>query len=110
MLGTLGYNVLLAEDGVAAIEQLRRHDELIDAVLMDQSMPRMDGVTATREIRALEASGTFTKSPRIIIAVTAVVGPHAQAMCQEAGMNDFLSKPLSLARLDAALSTLLPPR
>lgn len=110
MLALLGYNVVLAEDGEIAIEQLRRYDELIDAVLMDQSMPRKDGMTATREIRAMEAAGLFSRSPRLIIALTAVVGPHAQAMCQEAGMDHFLSKPLSLAKLEDALSTFLPPR
>ncbi|GAB7353147.1 hypothetical protein MBLNU459_g3681t2 [Dothideomycetes sp. NU459] len=108
MLASLGYNVLLAEDGEVAIEQLRRHDELVDLVLMDQSMPRKDGTTATREIRAMEAEGLFSRSPRIIIAVTAGVGPHAQTMCLDAGMDGFLTKPLSLAKLEDVMSKLLP--
>lgn len=109
MLATLGYNVLVAEDGEVAIEQLRQHDELIDLVFMDQFMPRKDGVTATSEIRAMEAKGLFSRSPRIIIAVTAGVGPQAQTLCQEAGMDDFLTKPLSLAKLEDMMSALLPP-
>lgn len=109
MLTTLGFKVILAEDGEVAIEQLRQHDEVIDVVLMDQSMPRKDGVTATKEIRAMEAAGLFVRSPRTIIAVTAVVGPHAEAMCHDAGMNAFLTKPLSLAKLEDVMSALLPP-
>lgn len=108
MLTALGYNVILAEDGDVGIEKLQQHDELIDVVLMDQFMPRKDGVTATREIRAMEAEGLFVRSPRTIIAVTAGVGPHAQTLCQEAGMDDFLTKPLSMAKLEDVMTALLP--
>lgn len=109
MLTSLGYNVLVADDGEVAIEQLRQHDDIIDIVLMDQFMPRKDGVTATREIRAMEAAGLFSRSPRSIIALTSGVGPQAETVCREAGMDDFLTKPLSLAKLEGVMSTLLPP-
>jgi len=78
------------------------HDDIIDAVLMDQSMPRKDGLTATSEIRTMEEDGTLSRR-RPIIAVTAVVGPEAQAMCRDAGTDDFLPKPLSLAKLQQSL-------
>lgn len=107
MLTTLGYNVLAANDGQEGVEMVQTHDLLIDAILMDQSMPRKDGVTAAREIRAMEVAGTLLRKGRPIVAVTAVVGPQAQSMCKDAGMDDFLPKPLSLAKLEATLSSLL---
>lgn len=103
MLASLKYEVLLAEDGEQAIEQIIKHDALIDAILMDQSMPQKDGVTATREIRALEAAGTLSRR-RPIIAVTAAVNAQAQALFRSAGTDDFLSKPLSLDTLEQTLA------
>ena len=102
MLTVLGYKVLLAEDGQESIEQVITHDDVIDAILMDQSMPRKDGLTATREIREMEADGSL-RGRRTIIAVTAVVGAQAQALCQLAGTDGFLAKPLSLRRLEETL-------
>ena len=99
----LNYDVLLAEDGQEAVEIVMEHALIIDAILMDQSMPRKDGVTATREIRELEAAGLLGKRQNII-AVTAAVGPEAQAQFLEAGTDMFLPKPLSLAKLEQALS------
>lgn len=61
-------------------------------------MPVKDGITATREIREMEALGKISKR-RPIIAVTAVVNSEAQALFKQAGANDFLAKPLSLAKL-----------
>lgn len=102
MLNALGYHVITADDGQEAIDCMLEHDESIDAVLMDQSMPRKDGLTATSEIRAMEEDGTL-KRRRPIIAVTAVAGPQAELMCRDAGTDDFLPKPLSLARLGQSL-------
>lgn len=110
MLKTLGYSVIIANDGQEAVESLVDHEHQVDAILMDQNMPRKDGLTATREIRAMEADGTLSLrngKPRPIIAVTAVVGQHAEAMCREAGADDFLPKPLSLAGLRNSLETYL---
>jgi CheY-like chemotaxis protein len=103
MLTMLNYDVLLAEDGQEAIEIVMEHAQTIDAILMDQSMPRKDGITATREIRGLEAAGFLCKR-QIIIAVTAAAGPEAHAQFLEAGIDMFLSKPLSLAKLEQTLS------
>lgn len=107
MLQSLGYDVLVAEDGVYALDMITTHDASIDAVLMDQSMPRKDGLTATREIRALESQGVLTRKGRPIIAVSAVVSSEAQKLFKEAGADDFLAKPLSLDRLSAALDMYL---
>lgn len=74
----------------------------IDIILMDQSMPRKDGITATREIRNMEALGRLT-GRKPIIAVTAVVNSEAQAFFREAGADEFLAKPLALQKLKEAL-------
>jgi CheY-like chemotaxis protein len=103
MLTMLNYDVLLAEDGQEAIDIVMEHAQIIDAILMDQSMPRKDGITATREIRWLEAAGLLSKR-QTIIAVTAAAGPEAHAQFLEAGTDMFLSKPLSLAKLEQTLS------
>ena len=99
----LNYDVLLADDGQEAIDIVMEHAQTLDAILMDQSMPRKDGITATREIRRLEAEGFLSKR-QIIIAVTAAAGPEARAQFLEAGTDMFLSKPLSLAKLEQTLS------
>jgi CheY-like chemotaxis protein len=106
MLISLGYHVILASDGQEAIDQLLAHDSTIDGILMDQSMPVKDGVSATREIRELEAQGLVKRRP--IIAVTAVVSTQAQGLFKEAGADGFLAKPLSLGRLEKTLGEHLP--
>ena len=107
MLTALKYHVLLADDGEDAIEQIKKYDASVDAILMDQSMPVKDGITATREIRAMEAVGTLSRR-RPIIAVTAVVSAQAQALFRTAGADDFLTKPLSLSKLEETLALHLP--
>ena len=107
MLTALKYHVLLADDGEEAIEQIKKHDATVDAILMDQSMPVKDGITATREIRAMEAVGSLSRR-RPIIAVTAVVSAQAQALFKTAGADDFLTKPLSLSKLEETLALHLP--
>jgi len=109
MLTTLGYVPILAIDGVDALVQIQTHDNIIDGILMDQSMPRKDGITATREIRALEEAGTLVgksgkrQRRRPIIAVTAVVSSEAEKLFEDAGADGFLAKPLSLQRLEMTL-------
>lgn len=107
MLGALGYEVLTADDGEYAVQQVKAHGTSIDAILMDQSMPRKDGVTATSEIRIMEAKGILSRRTAII-ALTAVVSDEAKAQFKAAGADDFLTKPLSLDRLQASLALHLP--
>lgn len=117
MLKNCGYNVIVANDGQEAIDMLKEQDEDIDLILMDQSMPRKDGLAATKEIRELEERNMLKGSVRlrdtdrgrrrIIIAVTAVVGPAHEAMCKTVGTDAFLPKPLSLKRLREVLSIYL---
>ncbi|KAJ9651553.1 hypothetical protein H2198_009169 [Neophaeococcomyces mojaviensis] len=117
MLQKCGYDVLVADDGQEAIDLLLEQDEDVDLILMDQSMPRKDGLEATKEIREMEEQGRLKGSRRfrgmnkgrrrVIIAVTAVVGPTQEAMCKAVGSNAFLPKPLSLGRLKEELATWL---
>ena len=102
MLTTLKYSVLIAKDGEEAVDQTLQHDKIINAVLMDQSMPKKDGLTATKEIRELERDGTLSKR-HVIIAVTAVVSSESQDLSEAAGTDDFLAKPVSLVKLGSCL-------
>ncbi|KIW89105.1 uncharacterized protein Z519_09957 [Cladophialophora bantiana CBS 173.52] len=110
MLNTLGYDVIVADDGQDAIDKLVAHDRDIDIILMDQSMPRMDGITATKRIREMENQellGPLSRTKRPIIMVTAVVGPDAQALCMSAGTDAFLPKPLAMSKLEHTLKKFL---
>jgi CheY-like chemotaxis protein len=106
MLTSLGYSVILANDGQEAIDQILKHDKIVDMILMDQSMPIKDGVTAARDIRTLESTGQLSRR-HPIIALTAVVSTESRALFKNAGADDFLSKPLSLAKLEQTLATFL---
>ena len=109
MLDSLGYEVQIAENGQEAIDLLTKDNADIDVILMDQSMPQMDGITATRKVRELEIAGTISR--RIpIVALTAVVSSEAQSLFTAAGADAFLSKPLSLVKLDQTLAEHLPTK
>jgi EAL domain-containing protein (putative c-di-GMP-specific phosphodiesterase class I)/signal transduction histidine kinase/CheY-like chemotaxis protein len=104
-LSQLGCAVTLVDEGKAAVEAA--NDAPFDLVLMDASMPQMDGYEATAEIRRLEAEAGDRKTP--IVALTAhVVGSSADRW-REAGMDGMLSKPFTLAALAAKLGEFLEP-
>lgn len=84
-----GHVPTLAVTGIDAVRLFER--AAFDAILMDGQMPGMDGYAATREIRRLE----LARGGRIaIIAVTANVGPHERQACLQAGMDDYIAKPI----------------
>ena len=97
MLGAFDVELRVVTDGVEAVAAASEGD--YDVVLMDVRMPDMDGLAATRAIRA--QGGRFEALP--IIALTANAFPEDVKICREAGMSDFLAKPLRKPALVAAL-------
>ncbi len=104
-LGRLGLEVLEAGDGAQALEVLAR--ETVDLVLMDLQMPVMDGLEATRRIRAAEAEGRLA-GRRPIVAITANAMREALDDCRTAGMDGFLPKPFQRQQLFEILTRWLP--
>jgi PAS domain S-box-containing protein len=104
MLKKIGYNAELAHNGEEALKALI--DAEYDVVLMDCEMPEMSGYEATRRIRKLEGSNRNARIP--IIAFTADGASGERDKCLEAGMNDYLAKPIELKQLDRVLEKWLP--
>ncbi len=102
MLLRAGCTVQEASDGEEAVQIAE--SEPFDLILMDLSMPRVDGLQATRRIRA----GSGRNRDTAIVGLTAHALPEEQASLREAGMQDCLTKPLRLAKLNEALDTHLP--
>ncbi len=99
MIAHLGHEAQFAHDGRAAVSALQQGD--FDLVLMDLHMPELDGLAATRAIRALPDVG---KAQVPIIALTADAFAETRTRCLEAGMNGFLSKPVTLDALAHTLA------
>jgi CheY-like chemotaxis protein len=87
LLTDVGLEVDLAEDGLIAVEQASRNEYAL--ILMDMQMPHLDGLQATQQIRQMPGRGSIP-----IIAMTANAFNEDKLRCLEAGMNDFISKPV----------------
>ena len=96
MLKKLGYRADAVADGREVVQALERQD--YDLVLMDIKMPEMDGITATQVIRKLRPE----KGPKIV-AITAFALEGDREKCLEAGMDDYIAKPVQMRELAEVL-------
>ncbi|WP_271254850.1 response regulator [Pseudanabaena sp. Chao 1811] len=95
MFKKIGYNIDLASNGLEVLEQLNQ--KVYDVIFMDIQMPDMDGIATTKIIRL------NYKSQPWIVAMTAHAVGEAREDCLEAGMNDYISKPIRIEELTTAL-------
>jgi PAS domain S-box-containing protein len=101
LLRHLGYRADVVANGVEAVEALERQDYPV--ILMDMQMPEMDGLEATRRLRQRFRGANAP----YIIAMTANAMPGDRERCLDAGMNDYIPKPVELEVLDKALAAAL---
>ena len=104
-IAELGMTATIAADGFAAIEAVAAQE--YDIVLMDIQLPDMDGYETCRRIRAIEAAHP-ERRPSKIIAVTAHLLSEERERCKAAGMDEFLSKPVTLASLSGVIVRNMP--
>lgn len=98
-----GHSIVTVGSADGAYAQLRERN--FDAILMDMEMPTIDGVAATETIRRLADP---VKAQTVIIAMTGNTRPEDIARCNEAGMNDFIAKPISPEDMRVKLSNFAP--
>ena len=98
VLEAVGVQVAVADTGIEALDQLDRHGRF-DVVLMDMQMPDMDGLTASKRIRANPLFADMA-----IVALTANSGAEYRAECLKAGMDDFAAKPIDPEELYATVA------
>ena len=101
-LAKKGFTVEMAFDGRAGVEMGKAGG--YDLILMDMSLPEIDGWEATRQLRALPETKTV---PIIALTAHAMAGDRDKAL--EAGCNDYDTKPIELDRLLGKMAALLPP-
>jgi len=99
VLQKLGYQALVVENGEKALRALT--EERFDVVLMDCQMPVLDGYETTRQLRQREQSQQHNHIPVIGITAFAMTGDRQK--CLDAGMDDYISKPVRLHQLEALL-------
>ena len=101
MFGKMGYAPVIVNDGLEAIAALKTHT--YDIVFLDVQMPRMNGIETANYIVQNWSEVSTTPSRPIMIAMTASVMQGDREMCLDAGMNDYISKPISFDTLQRAL-------
>jgi signal transduction histidine kinase/DNA-binding response OmpR family regulator len=104
MLGKMGHRITLATNGLEALEQWRQSD--FDLILMDVQMPEMTGLQATTQIRREEAIGSHVP----IVAMTASAMSEERDRCLAAGMDNFISKPVSSRVIEQVIAATFSQR
>ncbi|MCF6434253.1 ATP-binding protein [Pseudoalteromonas sp. MMG022] len=104
-LSLLGYQCMIAEHGAMALEFLQSYSFAL--IITDCHMPVMDGYTFTKEFRQLEKQNQLTKETPII-AATANALSGERNKCLEAGMSDYISKPIELTKLKLIIHKWMP--
>lgn len=99
ILRKIGHDAELAVNGREAIDLWKENH--FDLILMDIQMPIMDGIAATREIRSIEMKESM--KPTVIVAMTAHVSDEDRTICLEAGMNDYITKPIERPTLESII-------
>jgi CheY-like chemotaxis protein len=99
----LGRDFVTAEDGQIAIEKFRETPGHYNCVFMDINMPRLDGLQATRQIRAFEAANHL--APSTVIALSGLASASVQQEAFESGINLFLTKPVKLQEISQILQS-----
>lgn len=109
MIQLNGFDVVEARNGAEAVSLFDRHRQKLDCIVIDIMMPVVDGIEATKQIRCLEKSCQIPSKPVPIIALSAgaMVGDREKGL--EAGMDDYLYKPISLKLLSEKLAKLFGP-
>jgi len=100
LLKKLGYQVHIANNGLEAVEAIK--NQPYDLIIMDIQMPEMDGLMATRLIRAYlsnHGNAELNVNPVKIVAMTANAMPEDRQACLDAGMDDYISKPINLQEI-----------
>ncbi len=100
LIGGFGHKTTLAENGEQALAAVEKGN--IDLILMDCQMPVMDGFEATRRLREIEQERGLPRMPIVAVTSNAIKGDRER--CIDAGMDDYVSKPINTAKLAAAIS------
>jgi CheY-like chemotaxis protein len=99
----MGYEVSLANNGVEGLDAFQSSQ--FDFILMDIQMPEMGGIEATQQIREIEAKRSLRKTPIIAVTANALKGDRERYF--EAGMDGYVSKPLSMDSLKAEIDRVM---
>lgn len=105
LMKRFGFEAVMIESGMEAFNRIEEHLVDYDLIFMDHMMPVMDGVEATKKIRAL---GTDYAKNVPIVALTANAIKGVERQFKEAGMNDYLAKPIHMNQLSEILQKWLP--
>lgn len=100
LLRKFNYEIITAANGIEALDLFK--SDKFDCILMDIHMPKMDGITSTILIREFEKENNLNETP--ILALTASHPEEDKSKCLDAGMNDFIRKPVTLAELSRIIS------